>query len=54
MQACVRVPTQNRGLHSRVPHTEDTFFWKVPVLCSTSQVNTLWLSHWLSVMVSML
>lgn len=54
MQTCVRVPTQPGGCTQREPHTEDTFFWTIHLLCSTSQVNTLWPSHSLSVMVSML
>lgn len=33
-----------------MPHTEDTFFLKLSFPCSTWQVNTLWLSHWISVM----
>lgn len=35
-------------------HAEDTFFLKVSPLCSTLQVNTLWLSQAFSVMVSVL
>lgn len=38
--------------HSLEVHTEDTFLSEVTPLCSTWQVNTLWLSQALSVMVS--
>lgn len=35
-------------------HTDDTFFWKVRPLWSAWQVNSFWLSHSFSVMVSLL
>lgn len=41
---------EGRREHSLGLHMEDTFFLKIWSLCSTWQVNTLWLSHWISVM----
>lgn len=41
---------KGRRERSPMPHTEDTFFLKLSFPCSTWQVNTLWLSHWISVM----